>query len=397
MSQYGNKLTGTGGMGTTQYLGSSVALSYNGFTLASGGYNDNSGVGAVWIFTRSNSTALWSQQANKLVGSGGIGTSQYQGVSVALSADGTILASGGSLDKTHVGAVWIFTRTGTTWSQQGNKLVGLGAIGSAYQGTSVALSADGKTLASGAPYDSGGIGAVWIFTFNGTMWLQEGNKLVGIGGIGSSQYQGYSVALSGDGTILASGGYLGNSGSGGVWIFTKSGTTWSANNNNEQLVGSGAVGTTSNQGYSVAISGDGLTLASGASGDNGGAGAVWIFTFNGTTWVQFGGKLVGSGAVGSTAHQGSSVSLSGDGTTVVTGGFGDNLEIGAVWVFAKPTMSPTVHVVTSSPTKFPVHSPSAASEILNNLTQPLISSCSIVGISVVVVGVIYGGIVLMVV
>jgi hypothetical protein len=70
---------------------------------------------------------------------------------------------GGNGDNSYIGAAWVYTRSGGVWTQQGNKLVGTGAIGAAYQGTSVALSADGNTAIVGGTIDNGGIGAAWVF------------------------------------------------------------------------------------------------------------------------------------------------------------------------------------------------------------------------------------------
>ena len=150
---------GTGAVGEGEQ-GHSVSLSADGNTLAVGGQSDNSGVGATWIFTRNGTT--WTQRGTKLVGTGAVGSSQ-QGHSVSLSSDGTTLAVGGYGDSNSAGATWIFTRSGTVWTQQGTKLVGTGAIGPSFQGTSVSLSADGNTLAVGGPYDNNYTGATWIY------------------------------------------------------------------------------------------------------------------------------------------------------------------------------------------------------------------------------------------
>ena len=61
------------------------------------------------------------------------------------------------------GAAWVFTRSGGVWTQQGSKLVGTGAVGTAEQGCSVALSADGNTAIVGGPGDNSGAGAAWVF------------------------------------------------------------------------------------------------------------------------------------------------------------------------------------------------------------------------------------------
>ena len=332
-SQQGNKLVGSGAVGNAQQ-GSSVALSADGNTAIVGGNADNSFAGAAWVFTRSG--GVWTQQGNKLVGGAAVGNAQ-QGRSVALSADGNTAVVGGQRDDSSAGAAWVFTRSGAVWSQQGNKLVGSGAVNPASQGTSVALSADGNTVIVGGRSDSSLAGAVWVFTRSGGTWSQQGNKLVGSGAVGIAQ-QGFSVALSADGNTFIAGGMSDNSVAGAAWVFTRSGAEWSQQGN--KLVGSGAVGANVGQGISVALSADGNTAIVGAFGDNSGAGAAWVFTRSGVVWTQQGNKLVGSGAVGA-AGQGFSVALSGDGFNVITGGFSDDGNAGAVWIFAQPAFAVT--------------------------------------------------------
>ena len=84
--------------------------------------------------------------------------------SVALSADGNTALIGGSGDNDSVGAAWVFTRSGSTWTQQGEKLTGGSEeIGEGEFGWSVALSADGDTALAGGVRDSNWVGAVWVF------------------------------------------------------------------------------------------------------------------------------------------------------------------------------------------------------------------------------------------
>ena len=61
--------------------------------------------------------------------------------------------------------------------QQGSKLTGSGETGAGGFGSSVALSADGNTALIGGPYDNGGVGAAWVFTRSGSTWTQQGPKL----------------------------------------------------------------------------------------------------------------------------------------------------------------------------------------------------------------------------
>src|SRR5260370_1351688 len=95
--------------------------------------------------------AQFAQQGPKLVGTLPVGSSE-QGFSVALSADGDTAIGGRPSDDLN-GAAWVFTRSRGVWTQQGDKLVGSGAVLDAAQGRSVALSADGNTAIVGGPGD----------------------------------------------------------------------------------------------------------------------------------------------------------------------------------------------------------------------------------------------------
>jgi FG-GAP-like repeat len=141
-------------------------------------------VGAAWIFIRNN--GVWSQQGYKLIGTGADGFA-VQGVSVAISADGNTAIVGGPNDalttnSSGVGAAWVFTRSAGIWSQQGPKLVGSLGVAGPQQGFSVALSDDGNTAIVGGPFDNqtdgGAVGAAWVFTRSGGTSTQQGDKLV---------------------------------------------------------------------------------------------------------------------------------------------------------------------------------------------------------------------------
>jgi len=311
-----------------------------------------------------SANAQFVQQGSKLVGAGAANKTfgARQGSSVALSADGNTAILGGPYDNYNAGgpgAAWVYTRSGGVWTQQGSKLVGTGAVGNAYQGSSVALSADGNTAILGGPndnYNAGRPGAAWVFTRSGSVWTQQGSKLVGSGAVGNA-WQGSSVALSADGNTAIVGGPHDNSNSitaqtgvGAVWVYTRSGGVWTQQGS--KLVGTGAANTYTgaaeiNQGRSVALSADGHTAIVGGDHDNSGAGAVWVYTRSGGVWTQQGSKLVGTGAVGY-AYQGWSVALSADGNTAIVGGptdiafrepgggGPDNLiHMGAAWVYTR--------------------------------------------------------------
>jgi len=145
-----------------------------------------------------------------------VGTGDEQGSSVSLSGDGNTAIVGGVLTN----AAWVYTRSGGVCSQQGLKLAGTGALGPAGQGISVSLSGDGNTAIVGGVCDNSCVGAAWVFTRSGEVWGQQGSKLVGTGAAGSHSLQGWSVSLSGDGNTAIVGGPLDDS-AGAAWVFAQ--------------------------------------------------------------------------------------------------------------------------------------------------------------------------------
>ena len=108
------------------------------------------------------SEGSWSQQGAKLTGGGEVGRGLF-GYSVALSADGNTALIGGRADNASVGAVWVFTRSGSTWEQFGPKLTAADESGAGLFGGGVALSSDGTTALIGGPGDKSNVGAAWVF------------------------------------------------------------------------------------------------------------------------------------------------------------------------------------------------------------------------------------------
>ncbi|HXR28215.1 MAG TPA: hypothetical protein VN772_01460 [Solirubrobacteraceae bacterium] len=320
----GEKLTASGLTGPYGYVGQSVALSADGNTALVGAPADGEYTGAAFVFTRSG--ASWTQQA-KLTGSGTVGESWF-GESVALSADGNTALIGGPSDNAQAGAAWVFTRSGSTWSQQGEKLTGKGESGNAFLGRGVALSADGNTALLGGYNDNEHRGAAWVFTRSGSAWSQEGEKLTGGGNPG---FFGWSVALSAEANTALIGEWGLSDGTGAAWVFTRSGTTWSKQG--EALTAGGADGL-SWFGYSAALSADGATALIGAPHGDGYAGQGFVFARSGSIWSQQGEPLTGREEIGE-GELGYSAALSADGRTALLGGRVDEGFHGAAWAFQR--------------------------------------------------------------
>ncbi len=259
--QDGSPLVGTG---VTSFFGASVALSNDGNTALVGEPGNNSGVGAAWVFVRSN--GMWKQHGGVLVGNMA-GGAALQGSSVALSGDGFTALIGGPGDSGNMGATWVFTRSNAgVWTQKGSKLVGTGASNPAEQGVSVAVSTHGTTAIVGGPADNGGIGAAWVFTLVRGGWIQQGGKLVGSGS------GGQGVALSGDGGTSIVGSPGDNVNTGAVRAYTRNTRgLWT------QLGSTITPPSTSSFGFSVSLDSLGRTLLIGAPADSGGIGAAWVY------------------------------------------------------------------------------------------------------------------------
>jgi hypothetical protein len=260
-------LKGTSGPGEGRF-GKSVALSADGETALVGDPSAASLRGSAWVFAHGSSG--WTVDATLAVSEPS--RVAHLGRAVALSSDGKTALIGGPGDS-GLGAAWVFERGASSWIQQPGKLTGADESGAAHFGKSVALSGDGTEALVGGLTDAEGSGAVWPFARSGGgSFVQQGTKLTGASS--GEPHFGYSVALSGDGRLGAVGAPRGGNG-GLITLLNRSGSDWQAEP--EQLAGSGAVGR-GWLGASVAISEDGTVLASGAPHDNERAGAAWMFT-----------------------------------------------------------------------------------------------------------------------
>ncbi len=313
-----------GGMTGEAHFGRSVALSANGSTALIGSPREGHESGGAWVFTRSGST--WTEQT-RLEGDKAEGAGAFFGRGLALSGDGNTAIVGDPGSEEEAGAAWVFTRSGSTWTQRA-KLVGAGETGAGQFGARVALSGDGATALIGGFSDDTHAGAAWVFTGSGEHWSQQA-LLKGEGEIGKGEFA-RSVALSSDGSTALIGGLENSLDSGAAWVFTRSGATWSQQ---AELHGAGEAGR-GEFGSGVALSAEGNTALVGGSKDDGGAGAAWVFTRSGSTWTQQGEKLTGGSEELGEAFFGTSVALSAEGSTALVGAPNDN-DLGAAWMFTR--------------------------------------------------------------
>jgi len=300
-----------------------------------------SDAGAVYVYVRSGST--WSQQA-KLVASDA-GSPDYF-AAVSINSDGDYAIIGAYNETSGAGAAYIFTRSGSTWTQQA-KLTASDAESNDFFGTSVSINSDGTYAIIGATYeDTGGTnaGAAYVFTRSGSTWTQQAK--IQSSDIQAADFFGQSVSINGDGDYAIVGAWqeeTGGSDAGAAYIFTRSGSTWSQ----QAKIQSSDIQASDFFGYSVSINSDATYAIVGAFGEDGGsgdplsnAGAAYVFSRSGSTWTQQ-AKLVSSDLQAGDSI-GQAVAISGDGNTAILGaafedgGSGDPASnAGAVYVFTR--------------------------------------------------------------
>lgn len=320
-------------------FGASVALSADGNTALVGEPSSTSTPGSAVVFTRTGST--WTRTA-VLKGASGAGEGRF-GRSVALSADGETALVGDPAAASQHGRAWVFKQEGSGWRVDGPPLTDVEQSRLAHMGRSVALSGDGKTALIGGPGDSGFVGAAWVFTRGAGGWSQQGGKLTGAGEIGAGHF-GKSVALSGDGTEALIGGLTDAEGQGAVWPFARSGGSL-VQQGAKLTGGAGEV----HFGYSVALSGDG-TLGAVGSPRAEATGLVTVLTRSGSSWRAEEERLAGrEGAGNGRSWQGAAVAISKDGGVLAVGGPHDNNKVGAAWVFLPGLASPPPAVANVVP------------------------------------------------
>ncbi len=215
------------------------------------------------------------------------------GASVAVSGDWAFVgapddAIGGS---NYVGSVHAFERTAQGWQKRQKLIAPDGVLFNTF---GHALAVDGDRLAVGAPDPLGdGIGAVYLFRRNGTVWEQE-QKLQATTGWGNDWF-GWSLDLQGERLVVGSMwstqpgiGWGGNNTAGAAWVFNHQGGTWEL----EQQLSASDKDSYDLFGSAVAI--DGNTIAVGARGEGDPVGfdvrayigAVYTFALEGGTWNE---------------------------------------------------------------------------------------------------------------
>ena len=350
--------------------GESIAISGN--TMVVGAYGDSSGAvgingdeedgskpyaGAVHVYVRSGGE--WVQQA--YLKASNPDEYDYFGQSVAIEGDTIVVGApyeasnsseinGNQYNNDGIlrGAVYVFVRTGTTWTQQAylkpnttNEWSGLGHV-VAISGDTILAGAQGESIFPNGDHEDFSqvdLGAVYVFKRNGTSWSQEA-RLTANNQVKGNAF-GTAVSISGDTTLIGA-AYRPSESSGGLYegaayIFRRTGGTWTQ----EAYLKAPHPDAGDYFGYSVAINGDRAFISAPgeASGDPDNpeddsrqeAGAAYVFTRSGNIW-SFTSYLKPENPI-AYAQFGLSISIQGE--LVLVGAPLENGQSGAIYAFVK--------------------------------------------------------------
>ncbi|MCX6876244.1 MAG: choice-of-anchor D domain-containing protein [Verrucomicrobia bacterium] len=312
--------------------------------------------GAAYVFVRSGTT--WTQQA--YLKASNTGADDRFGNSVAVSGDTVVVGAsqedssttgvGGDQNDnsaTDSGAAYVFTRSGTTWTQQAYLKASNTGAGDSFGG-SVSLSGD--TVVVGAQSEDSSTtgvnstsnesatdsGAAYVFNRSETTWSQQ--AYLKASNTGAGDVFGL-VAVSGDTVVV--GATLEDSSTTGVnstpnelatdsaaaYVFTRSGTAWTQ----QAYLKSSNTGTGDYFGASVAVSGDTVVVGayyedSSTTGVNStpndsapNSGAAYIFTGLGASTAPIVAAPTSAQVTTTTATLGGNVTNDGGATITARG------------------------------------------------------------------------------
>jgi photosystem II stability/assembly factor-like uncharacterized protein len=331
-----------------------ISIAVSGSTALIGAPNTNTFQGSAYVFTLSGSN--WSQ-AQKLTADDGAQFNQF-GWSVVLENNTAMIGSIGATvgQNSSQGAVYVFSQSGGTWSQTQKFSSNDGVTGDSF-GWAVALDGNTAFVGTGFVTVNGNEfqGAAYFFDGSTGTWTQI-QKVTASNGE-AFDFFGLAVALVGNTALVGADGAGSDpfSNEGVTYAFTNSGGTWSET---QQLLADDGQ---SSDSFGESVAFDGNTALIGAPGVNNFQGAAYVFDFSGGTFTQIKKLTASDGGEGDqfgwSAAYGNNTALVGAYQATV----GENVRQGAAYLYERsssPTPTPTVTPTpTSSPTATATMSP----------------------------------------
>jgi len=270
--------------------GFGLAVSISGDTAIVGAFlNDDAGFasGSAYVFVRSGNT--WTEQAKITASDAAPG--DIFGHSATISGDMAIVGAQFDNDSgPNSGSVYVFVRSGNTWTEQA-KLTASDAAAGDRLGHSVSISGDMVMVGAHANDDAGtDSGSAYVFVRSGNTWTEQA-KLTASDAAAGDNF-GHTASISGDTAIVSA--YLSDDAgidSGSAYVFVRSGNTWTEQ---AKLTASDAA-PGDIFGHKVSISGNTALVGSERNDDAGtDSGSAYVFVRSGTAWKQ--AKLTASDA-----------------------------------------------------------------------------------------------------
>lgn len=268
------------------------------------------GFGVVYVFSRNGTT--WTQQATLQPSP----PPSDDGFGGSIDVDGDFAVVGAVGEDGGAGAAYVFVRSGTGWAQQARLTAHDAAPGNLF-GVSVSISRDTVLVGSDCADSTGrDAGSAYVFIRNGDQWSQQA-QLKATDSAPGDRF-GFAVSIHGDTALV---GALNNAdagpNTGSAYVFARTGTHWAPP---FKLLASDA-GAGDSFGAHVSVAGDVAVIAAQGDDDAGRhTGSAYVFLRSGREWVEE-AKLVASDAAAYDEFA-SALSISGD--TVVCGSKGDH-------------------------------------------------------------------------
>tara|TARA_R100000030_G_scaffold49229_1_gene37171 strand:+ start:8340 stop:10106 length:1767 start_codon:yes stop_codon:yes gene_type:complete len=315
-------------------------LSGDGLYLIAGSMYAASGAGKAYIFFYNGSS--WSQQLN-VTGPDGASGTPYFGGTVAIDGDGDVAVIGQHRYDSYTGAAWVYTRSGTTWTQRVRLEASDGEQYDMFSGRDlnysqgIGVSKDGTYIIIGARQEDTGAsnaGSAYIYTGSAASWTEQ--AIIRSPAATASDDFGTSVHINSDGTyaIIGAKGAGAGTNRGAAYIYTRSGSTWSL----QATLTASDGADHDNFGSYVKISGDGSYAVCNARYDDDNydsSGSVYVFVRSGSSWSQQ--QKINLGAGGAIYNYfGSTLDMNEAGDLIVVGSGGlDTNQIGKARIYKR--------------------------------------------------------------
>jgi len=279
------------------HFGRSTAIHLDTLAVGAPGRDENgSGSGAAYVFARVGPTT-WAFQ-DKVLASDGVALDAF-GHSIAVEGDTMVVGAPGNLDLPSIsGYAYVFTRTGSAWTEQQKLVPSDGAPGFLF-GRQVALS--GNTVVVAAP----GNEAAYVYVESGGTWIEEAILNASDGSVGDAF--GFAVSIHDDQILVGSPGHdAPGLDAGAAYLFDRSGTVWTETlrfEADDPQPGDGF-------GRSVGIDTTYVGIGAPFDDDQGtDAGALHAFERSGTSWISHGTLVSGFAPAGPGDHLGETVDV----------------------------------------------------------------------------------------